>query len=55
MIAARKVGASDRALKEYVTNLSQTLAGMEVTARYDAEHRTGFLIQTASLKARWAF
>lgn len=33
----------------------QTLSGMEVTARYDAEHRTGFLIQTASLKARWAF
>ncbi len=29
MIAARKVGATDGALKEYVAHLGQTLAGME--------------------------
>ncbi|PKO62253.1 MAG: hypothetical protein CVU24_04875 [Betaproteobacteria bacterium HGW-Betaproteobacteria-18] len=29
--------------------------GVEVTARYDLEHRQGFNNQTVSVKARWAF
>ena len=29
--------------------------GTEITLRYDAEHRSDFLNQTASIKARWAF
>ena len=29
--------------------------GLDLTARYDAEHRTGLNNQTASVKARWAF
>lgn len=33
----------------------QLTNGVELTARYDAEHRTGLNNQTASVKARWAF
>ncbi|WP_158590372.1 autotransporter domain-containing protein [Noviherbaspirillum cavernae] len=33
----------------------KTDSGVELTLRYDAEGRTGFLNQTASVKARWAF
>jgi outer membrane autotransporter protein len=33
----------------------KTKAGLELTARYDAEYRESFLNQTASIKARWAF
>ncbi len=33
----------------------KTQSGMEINARYDAEHRQGFLNQTASVKLRWAF
>jgi len=33
----------------------QASNGMEISGRYDAEHRTGFLNHTASLKVRWAF
>jgi hypothetical protein len=36
----------------YVTN---TAGGVEITARYDVEARTGYTGQTASVKARWAF
>ncbi|MDZ4203015.1 MAG: autotransporter domain-containing protein [Gallionella sp.] len=36
----------------YVGN---TDGGVEITARYDVEARTGFTGQTASVKARWAF
>ena len=32
-----------------------TDAGTEITVRYDAEYRTDFLNQTASLKANWTF
>jgi outer membrane autotransporter protein len=32
-----------------------TKDGLEVTARYDIEHRTGFNNQTLSAKLRWAF
>jgi outer membrane autotransporter protein len=35
--------------------VSKTRSGMEITARYDAEHRSDFLNQTASVKLRWAF
>lgn len=35
--------------------VSTTQSGMEVTARYDLEHRSDFLNQTASVKLRWAF
>lgn len=36
--------------------LTHTYAkGVEVTARYDLEHREGFNNQTVSVKARWAF
>lgn len=35
--------------------VSNTAGGMEVIARYDAEHRKDFLNQTASVKLRWAF
>jgi outer membrane autotransporter protein len=35
--------------------VSKTQSGMEVTARYDVEHRSHFLNQTASVKLRWAF
>ena len=30
-------------------------SGVEISVRYDAEYRTDFLNQTASVKARWAF
>lgn len=33
----------------------KTKSGLEVSARYDAESRTSFLNQTASLKFRWNF
>jgi len=33
----------------------KTTKGAEVTARLDVESRTGFVNQTASLKARWSF
>lgn len=33
----------------------KTRSGLEMTGRYDTEHRSGFLNQTASLKLRWAF
>lgn len=33
----------------------KTKSGVEITGRYDAEYRESFLIQTASVKARWAF
>ena len=33
----------------------KTEGGVELTARYDLEYRTGFTNQTASVKARWAF
>lgn len=33
----------------------KTKSGLEFTGRYDAEYRTSFLNQTASIKARWAF
>lgn len=33
---------------------ANTQNGMEITARYDAEHREDFLNQTASVKLRWA-
>jgi hypothetical protein len=33
----------------------QAMNGVEITARYDAEYRTSFLNQTASIKARWVF
>lgn len=36
----------------YVAN---TAGGVEITARYDLEARSGFTGQTASVKARWAF
>jgi outer membrane autotransporter protein len=36
----------------YVAN---TAGGVEITARYDLEARTGYTGQTASVKARWAF
>ncbi|MGE0011272.1 MAG: autotransporter outer membrane beta-barrel domain-containing protein [Azoarcus sp.] len=32
-----------------------TAGGTEITVRYDAEYRTDFLNQTASLKANWTF
>lgn len=32
-----------------------TQAGVEITGRYDAEHRSAFVNQTLSLKARWPF
>ncbi len=32
-----------------------TRSGLEIAARYDAEQRTSFLNQTASVKLRWAF
>lgn len=32
-----------------------TVNGIEIAARYDAEQRTDFLNQTASVKLRWAF
>ena len=35
--------------------VSNTQGGMEVSARYDVEHREDFLNQTASVKVRWAF
>jgi autotransporter family porin len=35
--------------------VSNTQSGMEVSARYDVEHRSDFLNQTASVKLRWAF
>jgi outer membrane autotransporter protein len=35
--------------------VSKTKSGMEITARYDVEHRSHFLNQTASVKLRWAF
>ena len=37
------------------THNSATASGMEISARYDAEHRQDFLNQTASVKLRWAF
>lgn len=33
----------------------QASNGVEVSGRYDAEHRTGFLNHTASMKVRWSF
>jgi outer membrane autotransporter protein len=33
----------------------QVKNGVDLTARYDAEHRTGLTTQTASVKVRWAF
>jgi hypothetical protein len=30
-------------------------SGLELNLRYDAEHRTGFMNQTASAKLRWLF
>ncbi|MFS0758060.1 autotransporter outer membrane beta-barrel domain-containing protein [Noviherbaspirillum sp. 1P10PC] len=33
----------------------QVKNGVDLTARYDLEHRTGLNNQTASIKARWAF
>lgn len=33
----------------------QARNGLEISGRYDAEHRTGFLNHTASMKVRWAF
>lgn len=33
----------------------RTNTGMEIAVRYDAEHRTQFLNQTASVKLRWMF
>jgi outer membrane autotransporter protein len=35
--------------------LHQMQNGTELSVRYDAEYKTGFLNQTASLKARWMF
>lgn len=36
--------------------LTHTMAsGTEISLRYDAEHREGYLNQSASVKARWAF
>lgn len=35
--------------------VTHTQSGMEVSARYDVEHRTDFTNQTASVKFRWAF
>lgn len=35
--------------------VSKTQSGMEISARYDVEHRSDFLNQTASAKLRWAF
>lgn len=32
-----------------------TQSGLEISARYDAEYRSDFLNQTASVKLRWAF
>lgn len=33
----------------------RTKQGLEINGRYDAEHRTGFLNHTASVKLRWDF
>lgn len=33
----------------------RTKQGLEINGRYDAEHRTGFLNHTASLRLRWDF
>ncbi|MBK9161015.1 MAG: autotransporter domain-containing protein [Nitrosomonadales bacterium] len=35
--------------------VATTAGGVEITARYDLEARSGFTGQTASVKARWAF
>jgi len=42
-------------LKAGLGIVKTTVSGMEIAARYDAEQRTGFLNQTASVKLRWAF
>lgn len=66
-ITAAFAGAADAAFVTYGSKPSPWLAragmglthktgsGMEITGRYDAEYRTGFLNQTASVKLRWLF
>jgi len=41
-----------RAVAGVVTNANERT---EISARYDAEARSGYLDQTASVKVRWAF
>ncbi|RJG05296.1 autotransporter domain-containing protein [Noviherbaspirillum cavernae] len=66
-IVAAYAGAPEAAFATYGTDKTpwsvrgglgltrKTAGGTEITLRYDAEGRSGFLNQTASLKARWAF
>lgn len=66
-ITAAYAGAADAAFVTYGLKPSpwiargglgmvyRTRAGMELTGRYDIEHRESFVNQTASVKLRWAF
>lgn len=66
-ITAAYAGAADAAFVTYGLKPSAWLArgglgmvyrtrtGMELTGRYDVEHRESFVNQTASVKLRWAF
>ena len=66
-IVAAYAGAPDAAFATYGVSPSpwvvtgglgwmiEVRQGVEITGRYDIEHRTGFLNQSASVKVRWSF
>lgn len=66
-ITASYAGAPDAAFVTYglkpspwslrggMGTIYRASGGAEITTRYDAEYRTGFLNQTVSVKARWQF